>query len=74
TAFNPLAISDNLIAPRAVITGFQIFNQPVALARPGLLAGPVERATAITLAASDSVFSLEFSGLHYAAPQRNRFA
>ena len=29
---------------------------------------------AITLDASDSVFSLEFSGLHYAAPQRNRFA
>jgi signal transduction histidine kinase/ligand-binding sensor domain-containing protein/CheY-like chemotaxis protein len=74
TAFNPGAISDNLSAPRAVITGFQIFNQPVALARPGLLDKPIERATEITLAASDSVFSLEFSALHYAAPQRNRFA
>ncbi|NML62098.1 response regulator [Massilia sp. RP-1-19] len=74
TAFNPGAISDNRIPPRAVVTGFQIFNQPVELARPGLFAGPVERARAITLAASDSVFSLEFSGLHYAAPQRNRFA
>ncbi|HEY0489685.1 MAG TPA: two-component regulator propeller domain-containing protein [Telluria sp.] len=74
TAFYPRAITDNRLPPRAVITGFQIFNQPVEVARPGLLEGPVERARAITLNASDSVFSLEFSALHYAAPQRNRFA
>ncbi|MCC6072624.1 two-component regulator propeller domain-containing protein [Massilia sp. GCM10020059] len=74
TAFNPRAITDNRIPPRAVVTGFQIFNQPVELARPGLVKGPVERMRAITLDASDSVFSLEFSALHYAAPQRNRFA
>jgi signal transduction histidine kinase/ligand-binding sensor domain-containing protein/CheY-like chemotaxis protein/HPt (histidine-containing phosphotransfer) domain-containing protein len=74
TAFNPRAISDNLIPPRAVITGFQIFNQPVAIAHPGRLQGPIESATEITLGAADSVFSLEFSALHYAAPQRNRFA
>jgi signal transduction histidine kinase/ligand-binding sensor domain-containing protein/DNA-binding response OmpR family regulator len=74
TAFNPRTISDNLIAPRAVITGFQVFNKPVELVHPGLLKGPIEHATAITLDADDSVFSLEFSALHYAAPQRNRFA
>jgi signal transduction histidine kinase/ligand-binding sensor domain-containing protein/CheY-like chemotaxis protein/HPt (histidine-containing phosphotransfer) domain-containing protein len=74
TAFNPRAIRDNLVPPRAVITGFQIFNEPVEVAKPQLLAGPIESATAITLGAADSVFSLEFSALHYAAPQRNRFA
>jgi signal transduction histidine kinase/ligand-binding sensor domain-containing protein/DNA-binding response OmpR family regulator/HPt (histidine-containing phosphotransfer) domain-containing protein len=74
TAFNPRAISDNLIAPRAVITGFQVFNKPVAQVHPGLLKGAIEHATEITLDAADSVFSLEFSALHYAAPQRNRFA
>ncbi len=74
TAFNPRAISDNLIAPRAVITGFQVFNKPVAQVHPGLLKGPIEHASQITLTADDSVFSLEFSALHYAAPQRNRFA
>ncbi|HEU4376788.1 MAG TPA: ATP-binding protein, partial [Telluria sp.] len=74
TAFNPRVISDNLIAPRAVITGFQVFNKPVAQVHPGLLKGPIEHATEITLDAADSVFSLEFSALHYAAPQRNRFA
>ncbi|HZV67068.1 MAG TPA: two-component regulator propeller domain-containing protein, partial [Telluria sp.] len=74
TAFNPHGISDNLIPPRAVITGFQIFNKPVEATHPGLLKGPIESASEITLEAEDSVFSLEFSALHYASPQRNRFA
>jgi signal transduction histidine kinase/ligand-binding sensor domain-containing protein/DNA-binding NarL/FixJ family response regulator len=74
TAFNPRAITDNLLAPRAVITGFQIFNEPIEVVRPQLLTGPIESTAAITLGASDSVFSLEYSALHYAAPLRNRFA
>jgi signal transduction histidine kinase/ligand-binding sensor domain-containing protein/CheY-like chemotaxis protein/HPt (histidine-containing phosphotransfer) domain-containing protein len=74
TAFDPRAIRDNRIAPRAVVTGFQIFNQPVEQVHPELLAGPIEHAKRITLPADASVFSLEFSALHYAAPQRNRFA
>jgi len=74
TAFDPHALRYNLIAPRAVITGIQIFNRPIQQAYPGLLAGPVESARAITLSSQHSVFSLEFSALHYAAPRRNRFA
>jgi signal transduction histidine kinase/ligand-binding sensor domain-containing protein/CheY-like chemotaxis protein/HPt (histidine-containing phosphotransfer) domain-containing protein len=74
TAFHPRALHDNLIAPRAVITGLQIFGEPVQQRHPGLAAWPIERAKGITLPASDSVFSLEFSALHFAAPQRNRFA
>ncbi|MGZ5201551.1 MAG: two-component regulator propeller domain-containing protein, partial [Telluria sp.] len=74
TAFNGGAIRDNRIAPRAVITGFQIFNQPLSLVHRGLLAGPIEHAKQVKLTSAESVFSLEFSALHYAAPQRNRFA
>jgi signal transduction histidine kinase/ligand-binding sensor domain-containing protein/DNA-binding NarL/FixJ family response regulator len=74
TAFHPRALHDNLIAPRAVITGLQIFGEPVQKRHPGLQGWPIERAAGITLPASDSVFSLEFSALHFAAPQRNRFA
>jgi signal transduction histidine kinase/ligand-binding sensor domain-containing protein/CheY-like chemotaxis protein/HPt (histidine-containing phosphotransfer) domain-containing protein len=74
TAFNPRALHDNLIAPRAVITGLQIFGQPWQDQRPGMLAGPIERLSRITLTPQDSVFSLEFSALHFAAPARNRFA
>jgi signal transduction histidine kinase/ligand-binding sensor domain-containing protein/CheY-like chemotaxis protein/HPt (histidine-containing phosphotransfer) domain-containing protein len=74
TAFHPRALHDNLIAPRAVITGLQIFGEPVQKRHPGLSGWPIERAGGITLPASDAVFSLEFSALHFAAPQRNRFA
>ncbi len=74
TAFDPRAIRDNRVAPRPVITGMAIFNQPVEQALPGLLKGPIEHAESITLPPSASVFSLEFSALHFAAPERNRFA
>ena len=74
TAFHPRALHDNLIAPRAVITGLRIFGEPVQKRHPGLTTWPVERAAGITLPASDAVFTLEFSALHFAAPQRNRFA
>ena len=74
TAFDPRALRYNRIAPRAVITGFQIFNRPVQQAWPELLDGPVEEMRAITLSSKHSVFSIEFSALHYAAPKRNRFA
>lgn len=74
TAFDPRALRYNRIAPRAVITGFQIFNRPIQQAWPELLDGPIENARAITLSSRHTVFSLEFSALHYAAPKRNRFA
>ena len=74
TAFDPHALRYNRIAPRAVITGIQIFNRPVQQAYPQLLAGAVENTQAITLSAQHSVFTLEFSALHYAAPRHNRFA
>ncbi|MDK6077343.1 two-component regulator propeller domain-containing protein [Massilia varians] len=74
TAFDPRAIRDNRVAPRPVITGLTIFNKPVEEALPGVLKGPVEHAETVTLPAGASVFSLEFSALHFAAPERNRFA
>ena len=74
TAFDPRAIRDNHIAPRPVITGLQVFNRPVEKVFPGLLAGPVEHASAVTLPADAAVVTLEFAALHYAAPDRNRFA
>jgi signal transduction histidine kinase/ligand-binding sensor domain-containing protein/CheY-like chemotaxis protein/HPt (histidine-containing phosphotransfer) domain-containing protein len=74
TAFNPRALHDNRIAPRAVITGLQLFGEPWEQRHPGLLPGPIERLGEITLSPADSMFSLEFSALHFAAPGRNRFA
>lgn len=74
TAFDPRAIRDNRVAPRPVITGLSIFNRPIEEALPDALRGPVEHAETVTLPAGASVFTLEFSALHFAAPERNRFA
>ncbi|WP_312515609.1 two-component regulator propeller domain-containing protein [Massilia sp.] len=74
TAFDPRALRDNRIAPRPVITALQVFNRPLDQVFPGLLAGPVEHASAVTLPADAAVVTLEFAALHFAAPERNRFA
>ena len=78
TAFEPQEVRENSLAPTAVITDFQIFNKPVRPgqggANKGLLKQAIEYTQAISLREGDSVFSLEFAALHYAAPQRNRFA
>lgn len=74
TAFDPAALRDNRIAPRAVITGLQVLNQPIEQAMPGVLKVPVERALDVTLPDDATVLTLEFAALHFAAPERNRFA
>ena len=74
TAFHPRNLRDNRIAPRAVITGLQLFGQPWQQRHPGLLPGPIERLSDIVLSPADSMITLEFSALHFAAPTRNRFA
>ncbi|MFL6658710.1 MAG: two-component regulator propeller domain-containing protein [Massilia sp.] len=74
TVFRPGAVNDNTIVPRAMITGFEIFNKSATQTHPGLFKEPVESTRAVTLAAADSVFSLEFTALHFAAPARNQYA
>jgi diguanylate cyclase (GGDEF)-like protein len=77
TLFNPEAIRDNPVAPDVVMTDMQIFNRPLLASAPppGVkLDAPIALARAVTLPYRDSVFSLEFAALHFANPQRNRYA
>ncbi len=77
TAFVPKGIHDNPHAPAIVITDFLVFNQSVRNPTIGEslgLQGPIHEAKELTLSARDSVFSFEFAALHYADPQRNRYA
>jgi signal transduction histidine kinase/ligand-binding sensor domain-containing protein/DNA-binding NarL/FixJ family response regulator/HPt (histidine-containing phosphotransfer) domain-containing protein len=78
TAFDPQDVRENGSAPTAVITDFQIFNKSLRPgqggANKGVLKQAIEYTSALSLREGDSVFSLEFAALHYAAPQRNRFA
>src|SRR5471032_2791635 len=77
TAFAPGAVRENSVAPTVAITDFQIFNKSIRAGHgdhPNVLKTAIEHTSALTLSESDSVFSFEFAALHYAAPQRNRFA
>jgi signal transduction histidine kinase/ligand-binding sensor domain-containing protein/CheY-like chemotaxis protein len=77
TAFSPTDVRENSVAPTVAITDFQIFNKSIKPGQgdhPDVLKTAIEHTSAVTLPESDSVFSLEFAALHYAAPQRNRFA
>lgn len=66
--FHPDSIADNPVAPIPAITGFKKFDQPV------LSAGDPSALREIVLSYSESVFSLEFAGLEYTDPPRNRYA
>ena len=77
TAFAPQEVRENSVAPTVAITDLQIFNKSVRAGQGehgAVLSSAIEHTSALTLQENDSVFSLEFAALHYAAPQRNRFA
>jgi signal transduction histidine kinase/ligand-binding sensor domain-containing protein/CheY-like chemotaxis protein len=75
TAFDPADVRENSVAPTVAITDFQIFNKSVRPGQAGkVLSAAIEYTSELSLREQDSVFALEFAALHYAAPQRNRFA
>jgi ligand-binding sensor domain-containing protein/signal transduction histidine kinase len=77
TAFKPADIHDNTRAPQIAITDFFIFNESIFsdVRRPDVLAkGSLSDAKTLTLSHRDVMFSIEFAALHFADPQRNRYA
>jgi len=77
TAFAPKDIHDNRVPPLVAITELQIFNKPVAIGRgefAHVLGTAINHSRSLVLTSRESVFSLEFAALHFAAPQRNMFA
>lgn len=77
-AFFPGDITDNLYLPPIVITKFSVFNKPVDVGETVdgqvLLAAPVTECKEIRLSYKHSVFSFEYSALHYGVPEKNRYA
>jgi ligand-binding sensor domain-containing protein/PAS domain-containing protein len=75
TVFHPDDIVPNAIPPVLAFTDFRVRNQPLPLqARMGA-AGPTKNAIPeIVLPPGDSMFSLEFAALHFAAPDQNQYA
>jgi len=76
--FQPALIQPNRRAPAVLITGLRIANQPVAVGQPFngrvLLTQPLTEPQTVVIRPGDNDFAVEFVGLNYANPQKNRYA
>jgi len=78
TAFFPDSIRLNPFLPEVAITQLRIFNQPVhpgdTIGEKVILSRAIEYTQELELSYRESVFSFEFTALHFAAASKNRFA
>jgi len=70
----PQLLKTNEQIPPVVLTGFAIFNQPVALGPDSPLQAPIAVTHELSLSYRDSVFTLEFAALDFTAPAQNHYA
>lgn len=66
--FRPDQIQANAHVPPVIITGFKVFDQPVASAEP------IRNGDTIDLTYQQNFFSFEFAALDYTDPSKNRYA
>lgn len=75
--FSPSEIKNNDVAPETVISSFSVFNKEVEVGKEYngkvLLDSAVSYTKKIHLKYDQNSFSIEFSGLHFAAPLKNKF-
>jgi signal transduction histidine kinase/streptogramin lyase len=73
TAFYPEKVVDSRFVPPVVLTDFLLFNNPVRVGEESVLRKSISYTDALTLSHQQNIFSIEFSSLSYANPQRNRY-
>jgi len=73
TAFYPERVIDNPFVPPIVLTDFRLFNNPVRVGEKSVLRKSISYTDILTLSHEQNIFSIEFSSLSYANPQRNRY-
>ena len=71
----PERITENTHVPQVALTGFQLYNKPVAIGAKG---SPLEQSITVVrklvLHHDQSVFTIEFAALDFVAPEKNRYA
>ncbi len=76
--FYPDSIRSNPFVPPVVITDLRIFNKSVGVGEVidgrTILHQPICETDSLTLSYKDYVISFSFSALHFASPEKNRFA
>ncbi len=72
--FHPRQIQDSSFTPPVVITGLQLFNEPVLPGADSPLSQPIEQTAEIELSYTDDFLTFEFAALDYAAPEDIEYA
>jgi methyl-accepting chemotaxis protein/ligand-binding sensor domain-containing protein len=71
----PERITENTHVPQIALTGFQLYNKPVAIGAKG---SPLEQsitvAKKLVLHHDQRVFTIEFAALDFVAPDKNQYA
>ena len=71
----PERLTENRHVPPVVLTGFQLFNKPVAIgAEDSPLRRNITETKRLVLRHDQGVFTLEFAALDFSAPEKNRYA
>lgn len=73
TTFYPEQVSPDPNIPPVVLTAFHLFNKPVGRGGNSPLHKPIWASDSLKLEHTQSIFTLEFAGLSYAAPEKNRY-
>ncbi|MEO8619558.1 MAG: two-component regulator propeller domain-containing protein [bacterium] len=74
-AIHPERVTRNSHLPPVALTGFQLFNKPVTIGAEGSpLQTSIVVARELVLRHEQSVFTLEFAALDFAAPEKNQYA
>jgi two-component system sensor histidine kinase/response regulator len=73
TTFYPDRLSPNSYVPPVVLTDFHLFNKPILPGADSPLHKPIWATDSLTLTHTQSIFTLEFAGLSYAVPEKNRY-
>jgi PAS domain S-box-containing protein len=64
--FNPVDIKPNPVAPQVALTGFEVFNEPLAV--------DLSSHEPIELSYTQDFISFEFAAFDFQAPQKNQYA
>jgi len=74
-AFYPEQIKNNPTVPPVVLTGFELFNEPVVIGEKGSpLTSAINVISELVLSYAQSVFSFEFAALNYSVSEMNQYA
>jgi ligand-binding sensor domain-containing protein len=72
--FYPDEIEDNHYKPNIVFTKLTIMDQEISVGENSPLQKPINDLDEIELSYKDKIVGIEFAGLHYAIPSKNKYA